>query len=86
MRVKMKKFIFLALVVIGFSACNNEAEIKVKVDSLGDKLDTLGKKVETKTREFLDSTKSKGGRIVDGVKERLDRKDSAKAAKDSVRH
>ena len=61
----MKKTIWLAVVVLGLTACDNNGKIEIKTDSLKQELDTsLGK--------IKDSVKAKGERTLDAVKEKLD--------------
>ena len=61
----MKKSVWLVMMVLGLTACDNSVKVEVKTDSLKQKLDTsLGK--------IKDSVKAKGERTLEAVKEKLD--------------
>jgi hypothetical protein len=66
----MKRMWPLVLVLVMMSACNNSAEVTVKVDSLGRKLDTIAKNA-------WDSTKKGVRNLEEKINEKLDKNDSA---------
>jgi len=61
----MKKSGWLLMVMLGLVACNNNAKLEIRTDSLKQELDTTLGKVK-------DSVKAKGERTLDAVKEKLD--------------
>jgi len=71
----MKQCFLLSLLVLSLAACDNNAKVESKADSLKQELDTsLGK--------IKDSVKAKGERTLDAVKAKID---DLRSAKDSVR-
>ncbi len=68
----MKQLILLAMVTLSFLACDNTGKVRVKADSLAEKLDTSLDKL-------ADSARQKGGRLLDTLVNKFrNRKDSAK--------
>lgn len=63
----MKKFLPFVLLV-GLFACNDNAKVEAKADSLGKEIDTLFKKAISS--DTVDSVESKGGRLLDSLKSR----------------
>jgi hypothetical protein len=65
----MTRFLALLLFLTVFLSCNNSAEVKLDVDSVGRKFNEKAEKSWDSTKEGLKKLKNK-------VEDRLDRKDS----------
>jgi len=66
---KMMKSLVLFLFLAFLSACNNSAEVKVSMDSVGKKFNDKAEKAWDSTKEGLKNLKNK-------VEEHLDKKDT----------
>jgi predicted Holliday junction resolvase-like endonuclease len=79
----MRKGWVIIMVFLVFSACNNEASVKVNVDSVGKKFDTAAGKLWDSTKQGLKRAGEKLEEKARGLKEKL--KDKLDDKKDSVR-
>ncbi|HEU0063550.1 MAG TPA: hypothetical protein VFQ58_00905 [Flavisolibacter sp.] len=63
----------LALLLIGgiLGGCNDNGEVKAKIDS-------VGKKFDSSAQRLYDTAKEKGRELKDKIKEKLDNNDASK--------